>query len=758
MKVKKSELEQLIQEGIWDSLKYYVGKMGSLEKGGKLVGKKKYIQKSRKQFSDTLDKASNAQVKKLIDQMKEEFEEFPNQKNQYEFLDATNAIAAFYDSLDAAVEKYKAGEKKGAMAPEVANGLVEALREYVRIVLDNQLADVYKHFKEDQEYDEAILESIFTNWAKLEKKLADEEKGETKKEKQPEKALKTGEESGTIKSLKSNLLPGALSALGAGFTAAHFAITKLYLSREGQELVTDIYQQVREKRPPEETQEIVEKAFGKSMDLQGTSFLGIVKPPGGNPSDFAANIDYYASEANRAPEDIIKMLASQNPKSDFGGALSSEAAQMLYNFDKEGGRVAGAVANATSRPSKEFFNYVQNNGGSEKLLAALKEPGSMSGHPSAPKTLIGIAKGGLGFEGGTEVISNIIRKQVEDQFKKQVIKQAGSGVAAIAAPKAGAILAGSGIFSTLGIGLAAAGAAVKLLRMKGLKSSRAQVLNDLEKTLKDFEGGGVLEPVKPEEPVVDPVKKDKEIKKLEKDLVVPPPVPPEPNVTRLALARLDDDGVKIYVGTRTKEDQRKKEQDLMQAAEEEGVVGRNTNPTTDTLDSEFRKLKRIPDTIKAQYDDIIKRMKGRSKKTPQPHFVVDKSVVSDIRNRLSRLKGKAKKTEISNDAIERYVEGALKSYLRQDGKMNLRDTIKLIGDFIGGDVSTAEKAILQNALVSYGLVKRTESRPGLKDAARIARNKRTRERRAEKKQQAQEPQNLQEHKVILDRWKILSGI
>ena len=90
--------------------------------------------------------------------------------------------------------------------------------------------------------------------------------------------------------------------------------------------------------------------------------------------------------------------------------------------------------------------------------------------------------------------------------------------------------------------------------------------------------------------------------------------------------------------------------------------------------------------------------------------------------------------------------------------MNLRDTIKLIGDFIGGDVSTAEKAILQNALVSYGLVKRTESRPGLKDAARIARNKRTRERRAEKKQQAQEPQNLQEHKVILDRWKILSGI
>ena len=79
-------------------------------------------------------------------------------------------------TLAAAVEKYKAGEKEGAMAPEVANGLVEALREYVRLVLDSQLSDVYKHFTEQKEED----------------------------------ALKTGEESGTIKGLKSNLLPGAL--------------------------------------------------------------------------------------------------------------------------------------------------------------------------------------------------------------------------------------------------------------------------------------------------------------------------------------------------------------------------------------------------------------------------------------------------------------------------------------------------------------------------------------------------------------------
>ena len=47
----------------------------------------------------------------------------------------------------------------------------------------------------------------------------------------------------------------------------------------------------------------------------------------------------------------------------------------------------------------------------------------------------------------------------------------------------------------LGIALVAAGATVKLLRMKGLKSSRMQVLNDLLKSMKDVEAPEVLVPV-----------------------------------------------------------------------------------------------------------------------------------------------------------------------------------------------------------------------------------------------------------------------
>ena len=68
----------------------------------------------------------------------------------------------------------------------------------------------------------------------------------------------------------------------------------------------------------------------------------------------------------------------------------------------------------------------------------------------------------------------------------------------------GQMMAASGLAATLGIGLVMSGAAVALIRQKGKKSSRAQMLNDLGKELVPFEGGvtdddnGGDDPVKPE--------------------------------------------------------------------------------------------------------------------------------------------------------------------------------------------------------------------------------------------------------------------
>ena len=447
------------------------------------------------------------------------------------------------------------------------------------------------------------------------------------------------------------------------------------------------------------------------------------------------------------------MLANQNPSSDFGGELSEEAAGMLYKYDKAGGRVWGAIANSSTRPSSEFINFATENGGSAGLLKALQQPGSMSGSPKAAGTLIGVAAGGLSIPGVTKAVATILKKQAAATFQKMLVQKGAGGMAAAAgATKMGAILAGSGVLSTIGIGLGAAAAAVKLIRLKGRKSSRAQVLNDLEDTLKDFSGGGVLEPDDAEpgpepEPAPDPPGP-------------PPPEPPKDNVTRLGLARLDDDGVKIYIGTRKKEDARKAEKDMMQSAEDEAIVGNNTSPTTKDLDTEFIKLRRTPDPLRADYNSIVKKIKGRSERQPDPHFTVDKSVMSDIRKRL----GSEAKSGIPNSAIDKLVTSALKAYLDQEGKINARDVTQgpmwnaSMGDI---KVDNDQKDILLNALISYGLVRPTNARGGL-EARSQKKRKQARQRRKEKKatEKTAAPEALQEAKKtkVLNRWHHLAGI
>ena len=305
MKMRKSELEQLINEGIWDSLKHMVSKWGSLEKGGKLTGKDEYVDKAKKQFQHTLDKTANTTVKKLVDTINSEFPGFPNQKDKWEFLNGVSAIAMFYDSLAAAVEKYKEGGAKaeGAMSPAVANGLVEALRKYVRVFLDSQLADVYKHFNEEEEHHgKELLDEI--DWAKKEQELADEESAQERSgdaEQEPEDVLKTKEKSGTWKGLESNALPMALGLAGAGFGAAHMALAKMYLGPSSGKILEDVYELRKNQAPDEEYIEYVQQKMGDDATLKGTNFMSLTAPDGASTGNFADNVDFYANKTGRPP-------------------------------------------------------------------------------------------------------------------------------------------------------------------------------------------------------------------------------------------------------------------------------------------------------------------------------------------------------------------------------------------------------------------------------------------------------------------------
>ena len=698
IKTTKSELEQIINEGIWDSLKYYAGKLGSMEKGGKLTGKKEYVAKAKAQFDNTLSKASNAQVKKLVDEITAEFKEFPNQKDKWEFLNATSAIAVFYDSLKAAVEKYKPGaaeddQEEGAMAPEVANGMVEGLREYVRTLLDVQLADAYKHFTEDEEHDgDQLLE---VDWAKKAQELEDEEKaaaegGEGGEPEGPEDVLKTKEKSGTWKSLESNLLPGALGLAGGGFSAAHYALAQMYLGPNATEIAEEVWRLEKSQAPDEEYENLVQQAMPDvELDSNG-GYLRMMTPPGGDPADFAGNVDYWAEKTGRDHTDIIRMMAGQNPNPDYPIDMSDDAGQLLYAYTKENPKgIWGAIGNATTPPSEHFQSWVGTNADvSPETLEALSKPGSMSGHPSAAATLLGVGAGGLTIPGVIKTVAQILKKQGATQFKKVLVqKGAGGAAAAVGGTKMGAIVAGSGILSSLGIALMASGLAVKALRYKGKKASRAQVLNDLEGTLKDFPSTSPLadEPIEeptptdecPEGQVMGPDGKCHGTGAVPpEDDTAPPVDPPAPNPEEedeelgdedkrlLGLIRMDDDGLKFYRGRRKNPDKRDAEREKMQQAQDNAITGRNTDPSSEDLRNFFGKMFATKKNVEElSIDQIAKLVKGKSQRELEPYVTIDASVYNDMARALKQA-GFIKTARLTNK-IKAAVKDSLETLLRQ---------------------------------------------------------------------------------------------
>jgi hypothetical protein len=183
-----------LQEGIWDTIKYGLSKLGSLEKGGKLAwrpGMTKDEKAAAKKIEDILNKASNNMIKQLDGALKQNFKGFPNMKDNGVFVDALSEIFAVYAGL-------KMGVEKGEIPCPEANVIIDDLSNYTRHVLDYKLADVYKHFRENQERDGVLLE-----------KGAEDTEGTFGG---------AGGKSSTIKGLKSRLAP-AILALG-GATAA----------------------------------------------------------------------------------------------------------------------------------------------------------------------------------------------------------------------------------------------------------------------------------------------------------------------------------------------------------------------------------------------------------------------------------------------------------------------------------------------------------------------------------------------------------
>lgn len=141
-----SLMEETLNESLWEKTKYYLGKLGRYKVNGKFWGKNKELEASRKRIDDLLAKEANTKIKELIQNIKKYNPEFPNNESADSFLDTCLHIAKLYDSVIAATKKDSNNED--FMPIDMANEIINDLREYVKHTLDAELKSSYTTFNE----------------------------------------------------------------------------------------------------------------------------------------------------------------------------------------------------------------------------------------------------------------------------------------------------------------------------------------------------------------------------------------------------------------------------------------------------------------------------------------------------------------------------------------------------------------------------------------------------------------------------------
>jgi hypothetical protein len=257
------EINELLQEGAWENVKYALSKLGRYKAGGKIFGKSQTDAKALAQITTLLDKKGNEVIKNLDRAIKQNNPEFPNNKSQEDFLNTVLEIATVYDSVVAAT-KLKPNDK-GYLPVDAANAIIEDLRVYGQKYLDVDLTAAFSVFNEADELDEVNTKTQVKN------KFAD-----------TKSAIKKGdlEAYGTerMKTLKSWRLPAALLGAGASFGALSWLVHYMFPA----EKITTM--------TPETIKQASEEAFGNIKPGEGMTqimnrLLGTNLTPNSNPND-----------------------------------------------------------------------------------------------------------------------------------------------------------------------------------------------------------------------------------------------------------------------------------------------------------------------------------------------------------------------------------------------------------------------------------------------------------------------------------------
>jgi hypothetical protein len=364
MKIEKySEFNnQNISEEIdWANIKYKIGKLGSITKGGKFFGKGKQNDKAKAEIDAILGDAKNKFISDMDKKIKEAIPEFPNNKERDKFLDGLSIISATYDSIVQAclrtygspetgelkglLKKDEQGnyttvlkpEDKGYMPIDMANTLILSLQKYMQKIIDYDLSTSYTIFENAQLTQEEVsllIEEISLNplnWFKKKPETA---------------ALAGGTDTATKKMVNSSKYEKIIGALGVSLGVFGWVVqtewfktmmeTWLNKPEITKDVVTtDIKNLNMQIKDGEGMTQALNRTFGTSFNRNTpvTEFINTLKEKGlGNsPTEIFNNLGMQSASPNPSfNSDAVSALSSGgNLQNAFSGIFSGKGGSLL---------------------------------------------------------------------------------------------------------------------------------------------------------------------------------------------------------------------------------------------------------------------------------------------------------------------------------------------------------------------------------------------------------------------------------------------
>lgn len=450
-KISQKELDN-INESLWEKVKYGLSKLGRYKAGGKILGKGKIDQEAGSKIQAIVDKKGNELIKKLNDTIKAENPEFPNNKKGEQFLKTVMEIAAVYDSIVEATKKNP--KEEGYLPTDAANIVIEDLAEYVKKFLDVDLSAAYSVMdSEEEKVTDDGEEELLTDEVE---DINEDEAADVRAKLQAKKGDAKDRDSERMKGLKSNKLPLLLAGVGASLGAFSWLTNTEWFKH--------LFEETFKYTDTEQIKDVIETK---------TQVLNDIKP-GEGVYKLLGRVTEHPLDANSDPSEMVDALKQ------IGGGDAHKGVDLLC---QEGG-----VMMKPTEAAKGLHDLVNNPDQYNKLGDMFKGAASGTGKLAEPGT--GLNTTLYGTVAGKSLTSLLV-KQLPVIITKVVTKtgvKMGAGYA---------IAKGFGsVLGPIGIGLVAAGALVKLMRVKGQKQSRAKTLQDLLNS---------IQPVKAEEASLPPV-------------------------------------------------------------------------------------------------------------------------------------------------------------------------------------------------------------------------------------------------------------